>query len=345
RDNACGGGGDGDRLLELARDRLAVLLEPERCILYRRLGTTYQPLERTSDRQRGPMAPAIEEVLVAALRLASGPLDLQGQEPTPRTPALPDSTRLLLQALRIVILLPIRRGEQLAAFLALGRMRAGDIYTATDLALLGAVASALGTELVRVDVGRYAPRRIVEAFERDPQILEPAEREVTILFADMRGSTALAETIDPATFRDVQDECFAAMEAVIERQQGILVRIIGDAVMALWNTPVMLADHAARACTAALEMMDALDRVNRDWAPRGIPPIAVRVGVHTGAATGGNFGTAQRLEYDARGDAVNVASRLEGLGKQYRTSLLISDTARSRLGAGFSCREIDLVRV
>jgi adenylate cyclase len=115
--------------------------------------------------------------------------------------------------------------------------------------------------------------------------------------------------------------------------------------MALWNTPAPLPDHAAHACAAALEMLDALAPFNARWSARGAPPIAIRIGIHTGAATVGNFGTAQRLEYDARGDAVNLASRLEGLGKQYGATLLISEATRACLDSQFACREIDRVRV
>src|SRR6185503_10907860 len=133
--------------------------------------------------------------------------------------------------------------------------------------------------------------------------------------------------------------------AVLDRQHGILVKTIGDAVMALWNTPVALTDHAERGCAAALEMLEALERLNAEWHERGIPLVVIRIGIHTGAASVGNFGTGRRLEYDARGDAANVASRLEGLGKQYGTGLLLSAATRTSLNDGFVCRYLDHVRV
>ena len=102
------------------------------------------------------------------------------------------------------------------------------------------------------------------------------------------------------------------------------MKTIGDAVMALWNGVVPLDDHGARGCQAALEGLDRLAGLSERWQARGWPAVVTRIGIHTGEAMVGNFGTSERLEYDARGDAVNLAARLEGLNKVYGTRVIVS---------------------
>ena len=243
------------------------------------------------------------------------------------------------------MILPVRRGDLLAAFVALGEKRSGDVYTTRDLALLSAVANQLSGDLLRLDLGRYAPRTVVETLLRDPSALELEAREVTVLFSDMRGSTRFAEALPPEGLRLFHDEFFPAMADVVGSHGGLLVKTIGDAVMALWNAPLSTPDHAARAGGAALEMLATLEPLNRRWASRGWPEVAIRVGIHTGDALVGNFGSAARVEYDARGDTVNVASRLEGLCDAYAARVVVSEATRGRLGDAFLCRPLDRVRV
>jgi len=126
---------------------------------------------------------------------------------------------------------------------------------------------------------------------------------------------------------------------------GLLVKTIGDAAMALWNAVVPAADHGPRGCRAALDALEALDRLNAGWEARGWPRVATGIGIHTGEAMVGNFGTVERIEYDARGDAVNLASRCEGLTKLYGTRIIVSDGTRAMLGDELVCRPLDRVRV
>jgi adenylate cyclase len=115
--------------------------------------------------------------------------------------------------------------------------------------------------------------------------------------------------------------------------------------MAFWGAPVAVGDHAARCCRAALEMLAALRALHARWRAAGLPLLAIRVGIHSGEAIVGNFGSARRFSYTAVGDDVNLASRLEGLNKEYGTTILVSDATRRAIGDGFVCREIDRVRV
>jgi len=153
------------------------------------------------------------------------------------------------------------------------------------------------------------------------------------------------EALPPEGLRLFHDEFFPAMADVVGSHGGLVVKTIGDAVMALWNAPLSTPDHAARAGGAALEMLATLEPLNRRWASRGWPEVAIRVGIHTGDALVGNFGSAARVEYDARGDTVNVASRLEGLCDAYAARVVVSEATRGRLGDAFLCRPLDRVRV
>jgi adenylate cyclase len=122
-----------------------------------------------------------------------------------------------------------------------------------------------------------------------------------------------------------------------------LSRYIGDAIMALWGAPVPVAEHARLACEAALKLQQEVARRNPEWTARGLPAFQVRVGVHTGQMVVGNVGSRERFDYTAMGDAVNLASRLEGLCKSYGLGILISEATQKE--AGIAVREIDLARV
>jgi adenylate cyclase len=136
------------------------------------------------------------------------------------------------------------------------------------------------------------------------------------------------------------------MTDLVFRQGGTLDKYIGDAIMAIYGAPMDLPDHADRACRTALAMMDALARLKDEkWIARGWADIQIRIGLSSGPMAVGNMGSAVRFDYTAVGDGVNLASRLEGLNKNYGTRILLSDFTRERLKSPFVLREIDLVRV
>ena len=141
------------------------------------------------------------------------------------------------------------------------------------------------------------------------------------------------------------NEYLGAMTDILFRHEGLLDKYIGDAVMAFWGAPVEVEDHAARCCRAALDMLDALPALHGRWHARGWPPVHIGVGIDTGEAVVGNFGSAARFNYTAMGDHVNLASRLEGLNKLYGTRVLVSESTRRAIGDEFICREVDRVRV
>jgi adenylate cyclase len=155
----------------------------------------------------------------------------------------------------------------------------------------------------------------------------------------------MAERLPPETLGELLNEYLEAMTDVVFTHGGLLDKYIGDAVMAFWGAPAGASDHAVRCCEAALDMRAALERLNQRWHEAGLPQIHIRIGINTGDAIVGNFGSSRRFSYTAVGDDVNLASRLETLNGTYGTGVLISAFTRRAIGDEFICREVDHTRV
>ena len=174
---------------------------------------------------------------------------------------------------------------------------------------------------------RYVARDVVrELLDVKEQIVVGGERRcVTILFADLRGFTTISEHLDPGDLVDQLNQYFEEMLEAIELQRGTFDKFIGDGLMAIFGAPLSLDDHAERACTAAWDMADRLDRINADRTDRGLLPLEFGIGIHTGDAVVGNIGSPSwRVEYTAIGDTVNLASRLESATKELGATILVS---------------------
>ena len=196
-------------------------------------------------------------------------------------------------------------------------------------------------------LGQYLSPSVVAEVTRDPDSLKLGgdEREMTVLFSDIRGFTSYAESVSPETLVNTLTEYLTAMSDVIFRHNGTIDKYMGDAIMAFWNAPQRQPDHAALACRAACGMIEALERLNREWAGAGRPPLRMGLGINTGPMKVGNMGSASRFDYTVMGDAVNLGSRLEGLNKEYGTTLIVSEATLRAAGDGFHSRFLDLVAV
>jgi adenylate cyclase len=150
-------------------------------------------------------------------------------------------------------------------------------------------------------------------------------REISVMFADMRGFTAFTEKHDPASTLAMLNTLFGALGEEIVNRQGTIDKFIGDAIMAFWNAPVDVADHPRRACEAALAMRARLHTLNTSG---GLEGIAIGIGLSTGEALVGNMGLESRFDYSAIGDTVNVASRVEGESKLVGFDIVASDSTR-----------------
>ena len=172
--------------------------------------------------------------------------------------------------------------------------------------------------------GQYVPPELAVEMSRDPAhyTMEGQSRDMTVLFSDIRGFTNFSERLPPTELAEVLNAYLSTMTRIVQQHQGTIDKYIGDAIMAFWNAPVDLADHATRAVATALDMQAALSELNREFAARGWPEVKIGVGVNSGRMSVGNMGSEFRMSYTVMGDAVNLGSRLEGITKQYGVGIL-----------------------
>lgn len=196
-------------------------------------------------------------------------------------------------------------------------------------------------------LGKYVPVGLVRQLYRARQ--EPRlggeSKDLTILFTDIRDFTTYSEQLAPDVLAAALGRYLEAMTAAVHAHGGTVDKYIGDAVMALWNAPDPVPDHAARACAAALACRAATEALfaSSDWA--GLPRFETRFGLHRDDVMVGHFGAPDRLSYTALGDGVNLASRLEGLNKAYGTQILVSEGVKRAAGDAFAFRLVDVVAV
>jgi len=197
---------------------------------------------------------------------------------------------------------------------------------------------------VRNLLGKVMSPEIAEELIKSDVQLGGEEKEITILFTDLRGFTSLSENRAPAEVLDLLNEYLTRMTAVIDRHGGVVDKYIGDAIMALFGAPLAMPDHAGRAVACALEMIAELEKSNVVFREKGWPELAMGVGIHTGKVVVGNMGSKDRLNYTAIGDGVNLASRLESVTKEFGVPVIISE-ATMRQAPGLQYKELGVTRV
>jgi adenylate cyclase len=200
---------------------------------------------------------------------------------------------------------------------------------------------------VRGAFERYVGGEVADLLAREPERLglHGEKRELSILFTDIRGFSTLSEKLEPEELADLLTEHLGSQTSIVFEHKGFVDKYIGDAVMAFWGAPLPTSEHARLACRTALDIAAAMPRLRAQWAARGLPEVHIGIGIDTGDAVVGNFGSAQRFSYTAISDHVNLASRLEGLNPVYGTKILVSENTHAQIGDEFVCREIDCVRV
>jgi adenylate cyclase len=201
---------------------------------------------------------------------------------------------------------------------------------------------------IRKTFSQYLSPGVIELIEKDPQkYIRPGGemKELSVLFSDIRGFTSISERLTPDELVQLLNEYFEKMTDNVFATDGTLDKYIGDAIMAFWGSPYPQADHAFRACSCALQMVRSLSKLNAKWEGTGQLPMAIGIGVNTGQVNVGNMGSARRLSWTVMGDNVNLASRLEGITKQYHVQLIISEATYRQVSHQFVCRELDKIRV
>jgi adenylate cyclase len=166
-----------------------------------------------------------------------------------------------------------------------------------------------------------------------------------VFFSDLAGFTGLTEAMRPADVVALMNRYLAAMTDAIEAHGGFVDKYVGDGLVAVFGAPLATDGHAADAVRAALRCNERLAQLNRDAHASGERMLRHRIGLNTGAVLVGNIGSQRRFNYTVIGDAVNLASRLEGANKYFGTTILASDSTAARAGAAFAWREIDVIRV
>ncbi|HET9670432.1 MAG TPA: adenylate/guanylate cyclase domain-containing protein [Casimicrobiaceae bacterium] len=194
--------------------------------------------------------------------------------------------------------------------------------------------------------GTYVPKEIVAEMAEHPDeySMHGQSLDMTVLFADIRNFTSIAETRTPQDLKDLINAYFTRMTICIQDKRGTVDKYVGDAIMAFWGAPVRDAEHARRALECSLEMQKALRELDPLFAKKGWPSLRIGVGVNCGTMSVGDMGSQFRRSYTVMGDAVNLASRLEGLTKEYGVGVLVSENI-VRAVQHFVYREVDKVRV
>ena len=292
-----------------------------------------------------------------------------------RLPVQPDwslgfeVTQLLVTMLAMALLLArLRGGHQVLAMLALSLALLGlngwlsaarglVLPLASSLVMLalvyvvamswGYLSEGRSRRSLKRLFGTYVSPDRVREMARDPSryTMQAENRELSVMFCDMRNFTQISESLSPQALRELVNRFFSAMTAVIAEHRGTLDKYIGDAIMAFWGAPLNDPLHAERAVRAALQMVGQLDPLNDALRAQGLPPMGVGIGINTGVVCVGDMGSDARRSYTVMGDAVNLASRIEALTRHYGVDVLVGESTRQAAGQAFRWAEVDRVRV
>ncbi|KYK31337.1 MAG: hypothetical protein AYK22_07985 [Thermoplasmatales archaeon SG8-52-3] len=195
--------------------------------------------------------------------------------------------------------------------------------------------------------GKYVSPVVIDNLIKNPNLINLGgeKRNITIFFSDIRGFTSISERLEPEDLVHLLNEYLTEMTSIIIKDQGLVDKYMGDAIMAFWGAPLDQPDHARIACSSSLEMIDKLKELQKKWKNEEIPLFNIGIGLNSGNAIVGNMGSSTRFDYTAMGDNVNLASRMEGLNKLYGTNIIITEKTYKIVKDYFEIRKLDAVRV
>ncbi|MFH1671775.1 MAG: adenylate/guanylate cyclase domain-containing protein [Candidatus Portnoybacteria bacterium] len=223
------------------------------------------------------------------------------------------------------------------------------IFILTYLALVGLkyLTEKKEKRKIRNTFSRYVSTDVIEEILSSPDKLKLGgeKKELSILFSDIRGFTTISEKMSPEKLVKLLNQYLTLMTDVIMDSGGVVDKYIGDAIMAFWGAPLKEPNHANKACQAALEMMEQLEKKKGDWQKEFNVDLNIGIGINTGDAIIGNMGSEKRFDYTVMGDSVNLASRLEGLNKQYQTSIIVGQFTKEKAKDDFVFEYLDKVTV
>lgn len=194
--------------------------------------------------------------------------------------------------------------------------------------------------------GQYVPAEVVDEMSKNPEqvSMEGESRDMTILFSDVRNFTTISEGLEAKELSELMNEFLTPLSRVVYKYRGTIDKYMGDCIMAFWGAPLLDPHHARNAILAGLEMQQRLAEMRPVFKARGWPEISIGVGINTGRVSVGNMGSEVRVAYTVMGDAVNLASRLEGITKQYGVGILVGEHTKNAV-TDIIYRELDQVRV
>jgi len=201
-------------------------------------------------------------------------------------------------------------------------------------------------EKIRHIFQKFVPQELIDRFFQNPEAMLVGEnRELAILFSDIRSFTTISESMRPDDLVNSLNRYFGSMVDIIMNRNGVIDKYIGDAIMAFFGAPVRHDDDAVQSVLAAMEMTEELDRFNANQRHLGKPEFKIGVGINYGTVTVGNIGCDKKMDYTVIGDTVNLASRIEGLTKPYHQPLIFSEFLYEHVKGAFPCRLLDSVAV
>jgi class 3 adenylate cyclase len=334
---------DARELTERLGTGLVALLRPEACAMYSLAAETYAPV--FVEGQAAPAAFEADGPLIGTLRGRTQPLALSAVGRRADEATLSAFDRAALETLGAEVVVPIRRGEALVAFLCLGPKRSGDVYTPTDLSLLGALGETVSQQLVRFDqeetiragramqesLRRYVPGAIAEELAEGAD-LSSREREVTVLFVDIRGYTGLSEGRRAEDIFDTVNRYTETVSSLVRRHQGSVVEFNGDGMMAVFGAPRELADKERAAVAAGREIVREVSALHVEDAEGRDRALSVGVGIATGLACVGNIRAVDRMIWSAIGNTTNLAARLQSLTRELDAAIVVDAETHARAG-------------
>jgi len=217
---------------------------------------------------------------------------------------------------------------------------------ATTAFAYGYTFESRGRHRLKDMFGQYVPPELVDEMSQNPESFgfEGEKRELTVLFSDIRGFTTLSESLSASELKDLLNRFFTPMTEIIFNNRGTIDKYVGDMIMAFWGAPVADELHARHAIQAALDMLNRVKELKKEFVEQGLPEISIGVGINTGIMNVGNMGSEYRRSYTVLGDSVNLGSRLEGLTKFYGVDCIIGEQTREGQDE-YLFRRLDLVRV
>ncbi len=296
--------------------------------------TVYVLMQRSVDDELKPFQEARNIVLW--LSIGGLVLSLIGAFFVARTVTRP--VRALVDAAR-----GVERGDYTRTVQVVQQDEIGELAAAFNRMLKGLAER----DKVRDLFGRFVPRAVAEQAIAGNAVLGGEDRQVTVLFSDLRNFTSFSERRSPQEVVSLVNTYFTRMSEVVEMNHGMIDKFLGDGVMAIFGAPTASEDDAGNALQAALEMTAALEQLNEVFAGQGLPRLDIGIGINTGVMVAGNMGSLSRYNYTVIGDGVNLAARIEGLTKrkEYRARIIATDATVRTAKRAFNTRSLGLVEI